>query len=243
MRRSNYEALLVKPLYSLPIVMLQRATDALDAMIQDWSEILDYIEALLGDKETMLHPDEHDKLLEDDKSGTRSRKYFWVINSLTTFRSMIDESYQVYIRFKRDVVEPLKQPTLDKHPEIIKEAKNISDRFAGLGTRAYVIRGRAIVLLNSVRITSLSLLIVDTDTLGSQLFKATSVAESHKSTNLAHNIALLTQATLDENRKSTKLGQNVMLLTYVSIFYLPLGFCTVSKLSMNLWRTTVLDVL
>lgn len=27
---------------------------------------------------------------------------------------------------------------------------------------------------------------------------------------------------------STKLGQNVMLLTYVSIFYLPLGFCAVS---------------
>ncbi|KAL6693023.1 ankyrin repeat-containing domain protein [Trichoderma pleuroticola] len=31
--------------------------------------------------------------------------------------------------------------------------------------------------------------------------------------------------TIHETRISTKLGQNVMLLTYVSIFYLPLGFC------------------
>lgn len=30
---------------------------------------------------------------------------------------------------------------------------------------------------------------------------------------------------MSETRISTRLGQNVMLLTYVSIFYLPLGFC------------------
>lgn len=36
--------------------------------------------------------------------------------------------------------------------------------------------------------------------------------------------------TIHETRVSTKLGQNVMLLTYVSIFYLPLGFCAVSYL-------------
>lgn len=36
--------------------------------------------------------------------------------------------------------------------------------------------------------------------------------------------------TIHETRVSTKLGQNVMLLTYVSIFYLPLGFCAVSCL-------------
>ncbi|PTB39227.1 hypothetical protein M441DRAFT_70368 [Trichoderma asperellum CBS 433.97] len=32
-------------------------------------------------------------------------------------------------------------------------------------------------------------------------------------------------ASINETRISTRLGQNVMLLTYVSIFYLPLGFC------------------
>lgn len=31
-----------------------------------------------------------------------------------------------------------------------------------------------------------------------------------------------------ESRSATRLGQNVQLLTYVSIFYLPLGFCAVS---------------
>lgn len=34
--------------------------------------------------------------------------------------------------------------------------------------------------------------------------------------------------TIHKTRVSTKLGRNVMLLTYVSIFYLPLGFCAVS---------------
>lgn len=36
-------------------------------------------------------------------------------------------------------------------------------------------------------------------------------------------------ASINETRISTRLGQNVMLLTYVSIFYLPLGFCAVSN--------------
>ncbi|KAK1241917.1 hypothetical protein MKX07_007740 [Trichoderma sp. CBMAI-0711] len=35
-------------------------------------------------------------------------------------------------------------------------------------------------------------------------------------------------SSIREARTATKLGQNVMLLTYVSIFYLPLGFCAVS---------------
>lgn len=38
-------------------------------------------------------------------------------------------------------------------------------------------------------------------------------------------------ASINETRISTRLGQNVMLLTYVSIFYLPLGFCAVSNLN------------
>ncbi|ETS81000.1 hypothetical protein PFICI_06002 [Pestalotiopsis fici W106-1] len=37
---------------------------------------------------------------------------------------------------------------------------------------------------------------------------------------------LFNASALMESRSSTRLGQNVQLLTYVSIFYLPLGFCT-----------------
>lgn len=41
------------------------------------------------------------------------------------------------------------------------------------------------------------------------------------------NIQEFAWITIHEARVSTKLGKNVMLLTYVSIFYLPLGFCAV----------------
>ncbi|CCC12547.1 hypothetical protein SMACR_06955 [Sordaria macrospora] len=36
---------------------------------------------------------------------------------------------------------------------------------------------------------------------------------------------LFNASALIESRSSTRLGQNVQLLTYISIFYLPLGFC------------------
>jgi hypothetical protein len=44
----------------------------------------------------------------------------------------------------------------------------------------------------------------------------------------AHHPQEFAWVSMSETRISTRLGQNVMLLTYVSIFYLPLGFCAVS---------------
>ncbi|PMD34555.1 hypothetical protein L207DRAFT_570252 [Hyaloscypha variabilis F] len=202
-----------RPLYRLPTVMLQRAAEALEFMIKDWSEILTYVEELLGDQELILSPEQHDKLLDDDKSGSRSRMYFWVINSLITFRVMMDESSQVYLEFRNAVIEDPQPDYSKEEQKIMIEATKTMENFERLGTRADVIRGRATVLLNS-------------------LFSAISVAESHRATDFTETIKLLTESTLEESRKSTRLGQNVMLLTYVSIFYLPLAFCT------SLWATT-----
>ena len=134
--------------------MLQRAVEALELMIKDWSEILTYIEELLGDQELIFSPREHDKLLEDDKSGSRSRMYFWVINSLITFRSMMDESTQVYLEFRGAAIAESPQPEyFEEELEIMAKADKTKENFEKLGTRADVIRGRATVLLSSVSIS------------------------------------------------------------------------------------------
>lgn len=46
---------------------------------------------------------------------------------------------------------------------------------------------------------------------------------------------LFDASALIESRLSTRLGQNVQLLTYISIFYLPLGFCAA------LWAVPSID--
>jgi hypothetical protein len=150
------EPILYGPLYRLPIVMLQRAAEALDLMIADWSEILAYVEEPLGDQELIFSPDKHDKLLEDDKSGSRSRIYFWVINSLITFRTMMDESTQVYLEFRRAVIEEPQPDYSKEEQEIMSKAEKTKGNFERLGTRADLIRGRATVLLNSVSIITFS---------------------------------------------------------------------------------------
>lgn len=119
-------------------------------MITDWSEILTYIEKLMGDHDLILRPDEHHKLLDDDESGSQSRKYFWAINSLITFRSMMSESSQAYIKFRSAVIANPQAEYSKEELHIIEEADEIYENFERLGTRADMIRGRATVLQNSV---------------------------------------------------------------------------------------------
>lgn len=149
------ETLFGSTLHRLPIVMLHRAVEALDIMIEDWSKILDYVDEVLGDQDLILLPDEHNHLLEDNDSGSRAKMYFWVINSLTAFRSMMDENNQVYLNFKSAEIEDPQPDYSDEELQIVEEADKSIASFARLGTRTDAIRRRATVLLNSVRITTL----------------------------------------------------------------------------------------
>lgn len=56
--------------------------------------------------------------------------------------------------------------------------------------------------------------------------------KDHRDRTLALREGLFSASAVIESRASTRLGENVKLLTYVSIFYLPLTFCT------GLWSTT-----
>ena len=51
-----------------------------------------------------------------------------------------------------------------------------------------------------------------------------------------HLLQLFTASGVVESRASTRLGEIVKLLTYVSIFYLPLTFSTVSMDEPVVWK-------
>lgn len=69
----------IKPTLSVTLLMLA------SRILVDWDEISEYVEKLVADQDTFLYEDRHDRLLLDDDNFTRSRQYFWVINSIGEF--------------------------------------------------------------------------------------------------------------------------------------------------------------
>lgn len=53
-------------------------------------EIAHDIDRYLSDGATFMQPDTHDTLLVDDESFSRSRKYFWVISTLSDFEDKLE---------------------------------------------------------------------------------------------------------------------------------------------------------
>ena len=57
---------------------------------------------------------------------------------------------------------------------------------------------------------------------------------------LANILQLFSASSVQESKAATRLGENVRLLTYVSIFYLPLSFCSVRSLAICISRVFIL---
>ena len=64
---------------------LQAAADA-------WDGIRAHFNAILDDQDTMLDPRAHDELLFDDDTFSRSRLYFWAMDSLEKFLTQIKDT-------------------------------------------------------------------------------------------------------------------------------------------------------
>jgi hypothetical protein len=69
-------------------------TQAVACVINQWTSIAKHLKQFIVDHHLLLDPEGHDRLLFDDDSFSRSRRYFWVINFLAECDSRIDENVQ-----------------------------------------------------------------------------------------------------------------------------------------------------
>ncbi|KAI5459652.1 hypothetical protein BGZ63DRAFT_255901 [Mariannaea sp. PMI_226] len=178
----------------LSLAILEIIRQGLEEAANSWDEIFLDFSARMEGHYPILDPARHDDLLRDDDNFSRSREYFWLMNSLDTFKVEIQDSLDEWKYFwearetllracrsrePRDYYKPI---TVDQVRERVDDQKqrlqDRHDQFKEMRDQIHSLR--------------------------ESLFNASSVIES---------------------RTSTRLGQNVQLLTYVSIFYLPLGFC------------------
>lgn len=75
-----------------------------------WESIDRHMRSLLEDdsKLMILSPDMHDKLLFDDETFSRSRKYFWAIDALETFEMTIRGTIRDWEDFRQTCFEKYK---------------------------------------------------------------------------------------------------------------------------------------
>lgn len=59
---------------------------------REWNVISEHIEKFIASEFTFLHEEQHDFLLFDEDTFSRSRQYFWVITSIGEFIPILDET-------------------------------------------------------------------------------------------------------------------------------------------------------
>jgi hypothetical protein len=64
-----------------------------------WEEIVEYFDELLAEKKGLLNPEYHDSLLNDDRTFSRSKKYFWAIEFLKEAEKSISDNIHQAERF------------------------------------------------------------------------------------------------------------------------------------------------
>ena len=168
----------------------------LERISDRWQDFQVFFNYILDGGDSFMKPAEHDNLLFDDASFSRSRKYFWAIDCLSEFVTSIADNINQWELFREARVEPLMRihalPDLDQ-----QMFRNVEKQYR--------------ILINQRKYFQQKL--TSTVALRDALFNASTVIES---------------------RASTRLGENVKLLTFVSIFFLPLSFCT------SLWSVNVM---
>ena len=93
------EELAFGSLPGLPSLLLRQATLCLSSIREGYEQLLDKIESNVGDRDGILDPDNHGKLLIEDQSFERSRRYFWTIDALDTFSGTLKESIKTFEQF------------------------------------------------------------------------------------------------------------------------------------------------
>ncbi|KAF7122253.1 hypothetical protein CNMCM5793_000210 [Aspergillus hiratsukae] len=188
--------------HMIPVALiLQALEDAADS----WEQVANHLSSLIDNQGAIFDPDEHDRLLFDDNTFSRSRLYFWGIDCLAIFIPSISATIREWRNFWE-----AREHIFNAGENFIREVR----RKAGDAGSPWSRDGEYLVNLvphvedQVTRLEALKSRLEDMraqiDTLRNGLFNASAVIES---------------------RAATELGENVKLLTYISIVYLPLSFC------------------
>jgi hypothetical protein len=177
----QYSPFLTKPLESSFPMLVSINSEVISRLTREWTTISDYIETFVVSKFTFLKEEEHDFLLFDDDTFSRSRQYFWVITTISEFIRIIDQTLDTW----REMNNWRKDLNLIQ--EDISQLMAIKGRFESQKLRAEALR-------DGVSLTSRGL--VFSTLITKQLFSASAVVESRLSTRLAQNVKLLTYVSI-----------------------------------------------
>ena len=182
---------------------LHLIAQGLERITERWADFLSYFDYILDGGDSLMKPTEHDNLLFDDGAFSRSRRYFWAIDCLSEFELTITDNIAQWELYKAARVQPLERMT--QHDQ--RQFDLAERQYRVLQNQRESFKQKLAstkALRDAVRYPAIMLC---TRANIFQLFNASAVIES---------------------RASTKLGENIKLLTFVSIFFLPLAFTTVS---------------
>lgn len=86
---------------------LQRISDR-------WADFQAFFEYILDSGDSLMQPTQHDNLLFDDGSFSRSRRYFWAIDCLAEFDLSITDNITQWELYKASRF-PAVEPVIDSH--------------------------------------------------------------------------------------------------------------------------------
>lgn len=154
--------------------ILIMADNAMKTVQSYWKDILDYFDQLISESDTFLDPERHDRLLSDDESFSRSKRYFWAITALKELDLSISDNL---LQMKR---------LLDTRSSSWVESSRkgeLEDARSCLQIRYREIEQIAIQLREKRQ---------EAVDLRDGLFSASAVIESRSATRLGENVKLLT---------------------------------------------------
>ncbi|MCJ1352304.1 MAG: hypothetical protein MMC33_002288 [Icmadophila ericetorum] len=197
------------------LVELQCIIHGLRGITERWVELNDYIAGLLT--EDFMDPNAYVRLLSDDFTFSRSRRYFWVIGCLNEFDASLSDNIKQWDLYRGARV----LPWLD-HSDLKKPPTESQDSQATPYAKQ----------LTAQEYDHLQTWLPRLHNLDDELAKIRATMEDSRlqfktkvDTVRALRDGLFSATALIESRSSTRLAQHVQLLTFVGVFYLPLMFC------------------
>ena len=144
------------------VFCLRLSVRVLRSILRSARDLADHLKHLLeAGAEAILDPSRHDSLLFDDEAFSRSRKYFWAVDSVQDFRTTLSETLKVFKEFWDHQVEPMKTGILPSEwphglEEAEKEAEELKEKLELVLAQFEVQHSRAEDLRSGVCLASTS---------------------------------------------------------------------------------------